>query len=106
MFHLYRRLLLARIKKLLTPNDQKYFDILANIYIESLKRGYVFVADDQKTDYILLQKQTELVYLNGGMPEYLNNDVLDDPQIFDMMMTRIQLIPSKHEVLLNLVESL
>ena len=106
MFHVYSRILLFRIKKRLTPNDQKYFDTLANIYIESLKRGYVFVADDQKKDYILLQEQAELVYVNGGVPEYLHNDVLDDPRVFDLMIDRIQRIPSKHEILFNLVRSL
>ena len=105
MFQVYSRILLVRIKKRLTPNDRKYFDTLAKIYIESLKRGYVFVADDQKKDYILLQKQSELVYVNG-IPEYLHNDVLDDPRIFDLMIDRIQRIPSKHEVLFNLVKSL
>lgn len=105
MFQVYSRFLLVRIKKRLTPNDRKYFDTLAKIYIESLKRGYVFVADDQKKDYILLQKQCELVYVNG-VPEYPNNDVLDDPSIFDLMIDRIQRIPSKHEVLFDLVKSL
>ena len=105
MLQVYSRILLVRIKKRLTPNDRKYFDTLANIYIESLKRGYVFVADDQKKDYILIQEQVELVYVNG-VPEYLHNDALDDPRIFDLMIDRIQRIPSKHEVLFNLVKSL